>query len=639
MLGHKKQKKTVALEESLDGEWDRGEVVAEVPLGNRQFFYLGIAVAAIAVAVAAQIIVLGANGKYYDARAFSNATQSKTTAAPRGLIYDREGTVLADNKAAFVAMLDTREFIQHENLQEDTFSAISGIFGISRDDVLASISQDSAQDFATPLILSDNVSQNQLVNLQALNVPTITVKSEFERDYPAGQAFSSILGYTSRANRSDIAANPQLRADDFVGKTGIEAFYDGTLRGTPGIEITFKNAHDSILQEETKSRSEIGHALQLTIDGGLQSYFYSRLASGMAILGRRIGVGIAMDPQTGEVLSLVNLPGFDNNIFSKPGNFPEIKNILSSPDKPLFDRAVSGLYNPGSTIKPLDAVAALHENIVNSTRNIFSPGYLFVPNPYNSSTPSRYLDWKYQGNVNLASALAQSSDVYFYIVIGGSPAESVPLLNDASDYGIRGLGINRLYDWWTRFGLGKASGIDMPGEESGFLPTPEWKQRKTGMPWLLGDTYNVAIGQGDFLLTPVQLLNYISAISNGGKIYRPFLNASSTPQVLDDLSPFLPEIKEAQKGMRAAVVSPMGTAHTIDGLPFSVCAKTGSAQVKNNSQENALFVGYAPCDNPKIAILILIENSKEGSLNAVPVAKDVLNWYYENRIIGGKPGR
>jgi penicillin-binding protein 2 len=172
----------------------------------------------------------------------------------------------------------------------------------------------------------------------------------------------------------------------------------------------------------------------------------------------------------------------------------------------------------------------------------------------------------------------------------------------------------------------------MPNESVGFLPTPDWKKQKFGNSWLLGDTYNVSIGQGDLLVSPLELIDYISAIANGGKIYRPFLNASSTIQVNEDLSYLYPQIKEVQKGMAETVTFPKGTAYTMHDLPFSVCAKTGSAQVKNNQEENALFVGYAPCDNPKIAILILIENSKQGSLNAVPIAKDVLNWYYNNRL-------
>ncbi len=163
---------------------------------------------------------------------------------------------------------------------------------------------------------------------------------------------------------------------------------------------------------------------------------------------------------------------------------------------------MNGFYNPGSTIKPLDAVAALKEGVIDPSRTIFSTGYLLVPNPYNSSTPSKYLDWRYQGNVNLASALAQSSDVYFYLVGGGSPAVSTPLLNDPSDYGIAGLGISRLYEWWQTFGLGKPTGIDMPDEAAGFLPTPAGSRQRFGTPWLLGDTYNVAIGQGDLLFEP-----------------------------------------------------------------------------------------------------------------------------------------
>lgn len=255
------------------------------------------------------------------------------------------------------------------------------------------------------------------------------------------------------------------------------------------------------------------------------------------------------------------------------------------------------------------------------------------PNPYNASETTRYLDWRYQGNVNLASAIAQSSDVYFYLVGGGSPPEISPpeILNGGGT--VKGLGISRLIDWWEKFNLGKPTGVDLPGEGDGFLPSPDWKEAKTKKPWLLGDTYNVSIGQGDLLLTPIQLLSYTDAIANGGKIYEPVLNLDSRhPSTTADLSAFQPEIKEVQKGMVEGVTSPLGTAHSLADLGFSVGAKTGSAQVMNNAQENAWFVGYTPTDNPQIAILVLVENSKEGSLNAVPIAKDILNWYYWNRI-------
>jgi penicillin-binding protein 2 len=630
----KHQYDDIAFEDSISDDWSHDIKVAEVPIGNRPLLYLGIGVFVIVTAVVVQIVYLNfAKGSYYRARAADNVAQSMQTEAPRGEILDSEGDVLAEDKAAFAAILNTRLFLNNTNLQTSTITAVQNVLGISPDVLTALITQANADDYATPVILDESLTQNELVNLQALNLPTIEIQDDFERDYPGGSTFSSVVGYTGRVSPANLQADPSLSATDFIGKTGVEAYYDSTLRGIPGVTLEYKNAVGQTLGQAQQSAPTAGATLNLTIDGGLQTYFYNRLSQGLRSLGRTIGLGLAIDPQTGKVLSLINLPGYDDNLFSQTGTSTTaaIKNLLTSTDEPLFDRVVSGYYNPGSTIKPLDAVAGLKEGVIDPTRTVFSPGYLLVPNPYNSSTPTRYADWQYQGHVDLASALAQSSDVYFYLVGGGSPV-STPMLNDPSDYGITGLGITKLNQWWQTFGLGKPTGIDLPNESDGFLPTPAWKQSKQGTPWLLGDTYNVSIGQGDLLLGPLQLLSYIDAIANGGTIYRPYVNASSTPHVNEDLTDLLPEIQDVQQGMVEGVTSPKGTSHTLDDLPFSVCAKTGSAQVHDNSQENALFVGYAPCDNPQIAMLILIENSKQGSLNAVPIAKDVLNWYYENRI-------
>jgi penicillin-binding protein 2 len=339
-----------------------------------------------------------------------------------------------------------------------------------------------------------------------------------------------------------------------------------------------------------------------------------------------------MNPQNGEILALFNIPSFDNNILVSPGLSDQKSAILNSPAKPMFDRAVSGLYSPGSTIKPLNAVALLNEKLINPKTQIFSPGYLDVPNPYDPARPSRFLDWRYQGWVNLDEAIAWSSDVYFYVTIGGLPSGQTAV-SVSGNQPITPLGIDKLNQWWKKFKLGDLTNIDLPNEASGFLPTPAWKESKFNEPWRLGDTYNVAIGQGDLLLTPIRLLTYISAIANGGKIYQPFIDKDyNQPKVVSDLSYLAPEIKEIQQGMRLAVTDPRGTAYTLNDLPFTLGAKTGSAQIDNNAKENAFFVGYAPYDNPQIAILILIENSREGSLNTLPVAKEVLNWYYENRL-------
>jgi len=616
-----KEKKYIDLEESLEGDWAKDLDIMEVPIGNRPLFYLGAAIALAAVFLAGKVLYLNLYlGKFYGARAESNASEETKTPAPRGLIYDREGSMLADNEATFAAFLDVKEFVRHPELQKETLSAMEDALHISADDAFGLVEKSSSDNSAALVPLNDNLDQGQLIALKGINLPTIVIRNDFERLYKNAPVFSSVIGYIGRTSADDLKNNPALGGDDFIGRGGVEAVYDSGLAGKAGVAVKIMDAKGKILSEGEAGQPQIGNPLHLTIDGDLQKYFYERMRAGLASLGRNVGIGIALNPQNGEILALINMPSYDNNVLSGAGNKEQKLAILNSKFKPLFDRAVSGLYNPGSTIKPLVGVAALKEGVIDPKTKIFSPGYLDVPNPYDPEKPSRYLDWRYQGDVDLAAALAQSSNVYFYTVGGGAN-------------GIKGLGISRLDDWWQKFGLGKITGIDLPAEAAGFLPTVDWKEKKTGKPWLLGDTYNVSIGQGDLLMTPIQLLDYISAIANGGKIYQPALNLDSPhPKVIADLSDLLPQIKEVQKGMLEAVTSPLGTAHTLSDLGFPVAAKTGSAQIQNNTQENALFVGYIPVDNPQIAVLVLIENSLQGSLNAVPIAKDVLNWYYWNRI-------
>ncbi|MGD1003341.1 MAG: penicillin-binding transpeptidase domain-containing protein [Minisyncoccia bacterium] len=634
-----KKKPEIPFEDSLNDDWGHDLDMVEVPLGTRPVVILGAVIACIALIILGRVAYLNwIGGAYYAARATDNADQAQATPAPRGIIYDAEGDPLVTNKAVFDAVLDARLFISDPLSQSSTIAEAQSILGVPSSTVWSLLDQSEAQDFSTPVVLAQDLDQSELVNLQALGASsTIKVQGDFERYYPNGPIFSSVVGYVGRVSENDLANNSKLTADDFVGKMGIEEEYDTALQGAPGVDIKFTDAHGKVLGEEQQSASTIGGSVHLTIDGGLQTEMYDSIAQELAVLGRQVGVGLAINPQTGAVLGLVNLPGFDNNAFENPASSSaEIQDYLISSEKPLFNRIISGQYQPGSTIKPLDSVAALKEDVITPDRELYSPGYLMVPDPYNSSTPTRYADWESHGYIDLASALAQSSDVYFYIVGGGSPEYTTPPLNNPVDYGINGLGAAKLYDWWTTFGLGKPTGIDLPSEAAGFLPTPAWWSTVSTRPWSLGDTYNVSIGQGSLAVTPVQLLSYIDAIANGGTIYKPFLNASDTPVVSENLTYLLPQIQAVQQGMLATVSDPRGTAYTMDNLPAQACAKTGSAQVQNNQEENALFVGYFPCTDPQIALLILIENSKQGSLNAVPIAKNVFDWYYYNRIAPGK---
>ena len=617
----KNRPKDIAFEESLSEDWTRDFDIVEVPLGNKSLLWLGIAILCACIIVISQIVLLNLNGKFYAARSEANAVQRERIPAPRGLIMDRNGDILVENAAVFTAVLDAKEFLRDREKQEEAFMALEDILHVDRTELWNSIERASETEFFSPILLSENLSRTEIIDLKSRNISSVIIENNFERKYKNGPVFAPVVGYTGRVNSTDLKSNPELRGEDFIGRAGVESFYDSILRGEPGVVSAARNALGNVLGHEEKRDPKIGNSVRLTIDSGLQEYLYNRLREGLFSLGRKVGIGLALNSQNGEVLALVNIPSFDNNILSGSGRNAEKMEILTSPNKPLFNRAVSGLYNPGSTIKPLVAVAALTEGVIDSTKQIFSPGYLDVPNPYNPDMPTRYMDWRNQGYVDLVSAIGQSSNVYFYTV-GGGAGDS------------KGLGITRLRAWWEKFNLGVQTGIDLSGEGFGFLPSPDWKEKKTKKPWLLGDTYNVSIGQGDLLLTPLQLLSYISAIGNGGKIYRPFVNLDARrPEISADLSNLETAIKEVQAGMRQVVTSPLGTARLLADLPFAVGAKTGTAQIRNNEQANAIFVGYAPVPNPQIALLILVENSKEGSLNTLPIAKDVLNWYYNNRIL------
>ncbi len=619
----KKLPEDLAFEDSLSEDWNRDLQMVELRLEQRPTRLVGFFLTALILVIAGRIVYLNVfRGGFYELRAEANINRSEHIPAPRGIIEDRSGEVLAENQSVFRALLDVGEYSRHPELRDATLSAAQSILGISPETIQAEISAAAAAENSDPIVLAENIPQDQVVKLQALNLPTLSAVDAFMRYYPLGSSAASLVGYVTLPNAKDLAENPNLSNADLVGKAGLEMYYDSKLQGTPGIYVRLRNAQGQIISEQEQSVPKIGDTLHLTVDAGFQKYFSDRMIQGLQDLGRTSGAAIAMNPQNGQILALMSFPNYDPNVLSSPGHTADKLGILNSPLKPLFDRAVSGYYSPGSTIKPLDAVALLKENIIDPNRTIFSPGYLDVPNPYDPSKSTRFLDWRYQGEVNMYDGIAWSSDVYFYETVGG--------FGD-----IKGLGITKLRSWWQTFGLGRPTGIDVPGEGSGFLPSPDWKAKNSGEQWLLGDTYNVAIGQGDLTVTPIQLLNYISAIANGGTLYQPTVNLDNPQGVkLADLTYLAPQIKEVQKGMRLSVTSPQGTAYKLNDLPFPVYAKTGSAQINNNTKENAFFVGYAPdsSGNPAIAILILVEDSRQGSLNAVPIAKDVLQWYWQNRL-------
>lgn len=553
-------------------------------------------------------------GDFYAARSAMNAQKPIAIPSARGKIYDRFGNLLVKNESSYRLVLNPGLARRRKIDLRETIAGVSEILWIERLELLSILEKTDLEKSAL-VTLARNLSETEVKAIQKLDNPALEIQDDYRRQYRSGLSFSHLLGYTGMGELNDLR-----------GKTGLEKYYDSLLAGSDGLRLMYRDSTGKILEEKLFEAPKNGENLYTTIDSGLQEYFYNRLSRALSALGRNVGVGIALNPQNGEVLALVNLPSYDNNVFTLPEKRGERARLLNSRLQPLFNRAVSGMYTPGSAIKPLVALAALSEGLVNSKDKVFSSGVLEIPNLYFPDQPSRFLDWKAHGWVDLRSALARSSNIYFYTIGGGLPPEA----QNPSDIQT-GLGIVKLKEYWQKFGFGEKTGIDLDAENAGFLPDPEEKEARKKDVWRLGDTYNVSIGQGDLLVTPIQLINQIAAIANGGKFYRPHLTKNGT-EIVRDFSGLGKYIKEVQGGMKDAVQKWYGTAYLLSDLPVSAAAKTGSAQVANNTRTNAFFVGYAPSENPQIAILVLIENAREGSLNAVPVAKDVLDWYYWNRL-------
>ena len=598
--------------ESNAGNFD----ILELPLAKRVFLILGISALFLIGTVFIRIVFLSWwKGDFYKGRSEMNAEQPITIPSARGAIYDRFGNLLAQNQSSYRVVLNAGIAKLKKVDIDAALESLAKILAVEKSELDSLLEKVNLEKSAL-ITLERNVPLDEVKAIKELAIPGIEIQDDYRRDYLKGPAFAHVLGYTGL-----------LKFKDVNGKAGLEKYYNDLLSGEDGLRLMYRNAEGKILDEKLLNAPKDGQHLYTTIESGLQEYFYERLSSALRALGRNVGVGIAINPQNGEILSLVNLPSYDNNVFTDAKSSKQRVDLLRASFQPLFDRAVSGVYTPGSTIKPLVAVAALKEKVVDTKYKIYSPGYIEIPNPYNPDQPSRFLDWRPQGWVDLHSALARSSNVYFYEVGGG--------------FGnLKGLGIEKLKEYWQLFGFGEKTGIDLDSESIGFLPDPQEKEKRTGDIWRIGDTYNVAIGQGDFQVTPIQLINYIAAIANGGKFYKPHFIKES-PEVNKDLSNLSEYIKEAQAGMIDGVNMPYGTSHLLADLPMQVAAKTGSSQVANNTRTNAFFVGYLPAEalakvgasiDKQIAILVLIENAREGSLNAVPIANGALNWYYWNRL-------
>lgn len=584
-----------------------------------------------------------ATGEEARRRADTNRLRVEKSRPLRGIVYDRAGAVLARNVSSFTASVRVADLPRDRAAQDAVFARLGAIVGVPASDVRAAVEPGRADPF-TPVRVKSPITRDQALILeeQHTNLPGVVVRFTPVRAYPEGILFGQVIGYVGPipAAIADARVAQGYARDDVIGLAGIEAGFEAELRGASGsqqVEVDAMGRVTSVLQEIAPVVP--GANLVLTIDSGLQRTAATVLARGMARARSPQGAIVAVDPSSGEVLALVGLPGYDDGLFATGISRDDYARLTEDPWRPMFPHAIGGQVPPGSTFKLVTAAAALQERVVLPSTNVSCTGSL-------TRNGQVFRDWTPLGHgpVDARQALGVSCDIYFYSVAGGN------LIS-----GLQGLGMARLATYARAFGLGEKSGIRLPGEATGLVPTAEWKRQVKGEPWYVGDEYNVGIGQGDVLATPLQLAMMTATFANGGTLYRPTVvrelrdtagaTVKSYPPEVVRRVPVAPEYLAAiRAGMRDTTNAPMvvpgfaGTAYgALRPYALDMAGKTGTAEfegprdAKGNLPTHALFVGYAPYQDPRIAVAVFLHGGGEGSEVAAPIAGEVIRAFLTGR--------
>jgi len=439
-----------------------------------------------------------------------------------------------------------------------------------------------------------------------------------ERLYVSTEGLSHVVGYVKYPSKDSSGFYYE---EEYRGQSGVEKTYNNILKGTNGLKITETNALGHITSESVVRKPEDGQDLVLSIDSRLNEELYMAMKNIKETRGFTGGAGAIMDVNTGEILALSSFPGFNQNLVTLGEDRKEISRLFTSKDKPFLDRAVSGLYTPGSIVKPIIGLAVLQENIISPDKQILSTGTLIVPNPYDKTKPTIYKDWRVNGWTDLREALAVSSDVYFYVVGGGFEGQ-------------KGLGINNIDRYFEMFGMTEKTGIDLPGESEGVIPSPEWKKENfNGEPWRLGDTYITSIGQYGTQVTILEALRWTGAIANKGTLLVPsVILGGKSPNARVFRTIDLPDNvwNVVREGMRRGVET--GIVSALKTPAVSIAAKTGTAELGAlKNRVNSWSVGFFPFEKPKYAFAVLMENGPaDNPVGATYAMQEVVNWMILN---------
>lgn len=557
--------------------------------------------------------------EYHSTLAENNRIHVQPIPPNRGLIYDRNGVIIADNRPSFSLTL-TRE---RAGDWEQVLDVIVEVLELTPDDrelFERRVKQGRRPFEPVPVLFELSEEQIARLAVNQFRLPGVEVVAQLVRHYPQREHFAHSVGYVGRINERELKElDPvEYSGTHHIGKTGIERFYEDELHGKVGYEEVETNARGRVLRVLNRTDPLPGRDVMLTLDVHLQE------VAEQALGGRR-GAVVAIQPQTGEVLAMVSQPSFDPNPFVTGISFKAYAELRDSIDRPLYNRVLRGLYPPGSTIKPMVAVAGLDAGVVTPSTRVFDPGFYQLPN-----NSHKYRNWNRTGDgwVDLNTAIMRSNDTYFYDLA-------------------HKMGIDRLHDYMSRFGIGQRVSLDMFEETAGLMPSRDWKRARYRQPWYPGETLILGIGQGYMQATPLQLAQATALVATKGKWIRPHLARTIDGSQPHDPDP-MPDIvlrdpkywDYARQGMESVMHGARGTARKVgDAAAYRIAGKSGTAQVvaikqgekydrskvQERHRDHALFVGFAPADNPQIVVAVMVENGESGSGVGAPVVKQVMD--------------
>jgi penicillin-binding protein 2 len=562
--------------------------------------------------------------EHYSSLAKDNSIKIVPLVPIRGMIYDRHGKVLAENTPSYSLELIPEQI---RNM-DDTLLRLQKLINIPDEKIeqFQKLRKRQKRFVSTPLLLSMNDEELAKFAVARPYFPGVDIHTQLVRHYPYSDLTAHVIGYVGRINEAEVKELPlaEYRGSTHIGKLGVESSYENELHGKTGYAEIETNVQARLLNTLNEVNPDPGANLYLTLDIDLQKTAYDAL-------GAFNGAVVAIDIKTGGVLVFVSRPGYDPNPFVVGIANDAYQALQSSENQPLYNRALRGLYPPGSTIKPFIALAGLEYAAITPQQNVFCPGYYQLP-----GVSHRYRDWKKggHGSVGLNQAITESCDVYFYRLAAT-------------------LGIDHMHSFLQKFGFGEKSGIDLVGEKFGLLPSREWKLARKNQAWYPGETLITGIGQGYLQVTPLQLARATATLANKGKVVTPFLvdkivsphETRPGPEIHKDTIPLKPNnVNTVIEGMINVVHSARGTARGINtNISYQIAGKTGTAQVlgiKQNAKYNennidfkfrdhALFISFAPVDDPKIAVAVIVENGGHGGSVAAPIAGQVIKQFLQ----------